>query len=56
MLNKRIIPVLLLRDKDLVHITKFSMKNEIYIGEPINVINIFESLNFFFRYFIKCLK
>jgi cyclase len=41
MLNKRIIPVLLLRDKDLVHITKFSMKNEIYIGDPINVINIF---------------
>ncbi len=41
MLSKRIIPVLLLKDRDLVHISKFEKNNEIYIGDPINVINVF---------------
>ena len=41
MLIKRIIPVLLLKDRDLIHITKFDREKEIYVGDPINVVNIF---------------
>ena len=41
MLIKRIIPVLLLKDRNLIHITRFDREKEIYIGDPINVINIF---------------
>ena len=41
MLIKRIIPVLLLKDRDLIHITRFDRANETYIGDPINVVNIF---------------
>ena len=41
MLIKRIIPVLLLKDRNLIHITKFDREKEIYVGDPINVVNIF---------------
>ena len=41
MLAKRIIPVLLLKNRNLIHITNFDREKEIYVGDPINVINIF---------------
>ena len=41
MLIKRIIPVLLLKDRNIIHITNFDKNREIYVGDPINVINIF---------------
>ena len=41
MLQKRIIPVLLLKNRDLVHRIMFSQINETYIGDPINCVNIF---------------
>ncbi len=41
MLLKRIIPVLLLKNRNLIHITKFDKEKEIYVGDPINVINVF---------------
>tara|TARA_B100001057_G_scaffold490854_2_gene579933 strand:+ start:613 stop:1374 length:762 start_codon:yes stop_codon:yes gene_type:complete len=41
MLIKRIIPVLLLKDRNLIHIKSFDKNKEIYVGDPINVINIF---------------
>jgi cyclase len=41
MLQKRIIPVLLLKNQDLVHRIMFSHINETYIGDPINCVNIF---------------
>ena len=41
MLAKRIIPVLLLKNRNLIHITNFDRGKEIYVGDPINVINIF---------------
>tara|TARA_B100001121_G_C18579046_1_gene568754 strand:- start:184 stop:936 length:753 start_codon:yes stop_codon:yes gene_type:complete len=39
MLNKRIIPVLLLEDKSLIKTINF--KNKIYIGDPLNTLKIF---------------
>ena len=42
MLKPRVIPILLLQDNGLVKTTKF--KNPKYIGDPINVIRIFNTL------------
>ena len=39
MVNKRVIPVLLLRNNGLVKTLKF--KNSVYIGDPINAVKIF---------------
>ena len=39
MLRKRIIPILLIKDGDLVKGSKF--KNHRYIGDPLNAVKIF---------------
>ena len=41
MIRKRIIPVLLIKDKKLIHRSNFDQKTDVYVGDPINAINIF---------------
>lgn len=41
MLLKRIIPSLILKNKKLIHRCNFNSATDIYVGDPINVINIF---------------
>ena len=41
MLAKRVIPCLILQDDRLIHLKKFDKKTIRYIGDPINVINVF---------------
>ena len=43
MLKIRVIPTLLIRDRDLVKSLKF--KNHIYVGDPINTLKIFNEKN-----------
>ena len=42
MLKKRIIPILLINNKDLIKTIKF--KNNKYIGDPLNAIKIFQCI------------
>ena len=41
MIRKRIIPVLLINDQKLIHRSNFDKNTDIYVGDPINAINIF---------------
>jgi cyclase len=41
MIRKRIIPVLLLKENKLIHRKNFNEETDIYVGDPINAINIF---------------
>ncbi len=41
MLAKRVIPCLILQDDRLIHLKKFDKKTIRYVGDPINVINVF---------------
>ena len=42
MLRKRIIPILLLKDDELIKSTKF--KDHQYVGDPINAVRIFNEI------------
>ena len=41
MLQKRIIPCLILHDEKCIHIKNFNENSKRYVGDPINIINIF---------------
>jgi cyclase len=41
MLSKRVIPVLLINNKKLIHRINYNKKNEIYLGDPLNAIKVF---------------
>ena len=41
MLSKRVIPVLLINNKKLIHRINYNKKNEIYVGDPLNAIKVF---------------
>jgi cyclase len=41
MLQKRIIPCLILHDEKCIHIKNFDENSKRYVGDPINIINIF---------------
>ena len=41
MLSKRVIPVLLINNKKLIHRINYNKKNEIYVGDPLNSIKVF---------------
>ncbi len=41
MLNKRIVPCLILNDDKLIHRSQFDNTTDRYIGDPINAVNIF---------------
>ena len=40
MIRKRIIPVLLLKENKLIHRKNFNEETDIYVGDPINAINM----------------
>lgn len=44
MLSKRVIPVLLINNKKLIHRINYNKKNEIYVGDPLNAIKVFNDL------------
>jgi cyclase len=44
MLSKRVIPVLLINNKKLIHRINYKKKNEIYVGDPLNAIKVFNDL------------